>query len=123
MRIADLVPTRDSATLILEHGELQVEFRPAAIAGFAEFAEAGEVSLIDRLCAALISWDAEGPLPIVSTAAHAVGSAIANGEPIPIEPSYLQMLPMTVLLGIWEALIDEALPHPKETGSGSRQPG
>ena len=132
MRIADLVPASKKSKLKLEYGVLEVEYKPAALTspyGSSEEIDEEDDSIENRnqlaemLCAALISWDAEGPLPILPEPGLPVGSVVADGAAVPIDPEVVRYFPMPVLVGIQVALNADAMPDPKGMRNRSRRRG
>lgn len=131
MRIADFLPESKKTTIDFGNGKLNVEYRPAAITATWGDEEEEEITddderrvvLAERLCDILVSWDAEGPLPVRAEPGTPVGSIVADGDIIPLESEALRYLPLPVLIGISNELTMDATPDPTRRQRRSRRRG
>ena len=126
MKIANVLPDTKKIAIDFGHDFLHIEYRPAALVSLndeADLEDEDHNTVVRRFCDAIVTWDAEGPLPHLETQGHAIGSVVADGDPIPLEPDVIQFISIPALVGILSELGRDAMPDPKETRKQSRKRG
>jgi hypothetical protein len=119
LNLADFANTEIETVVETSAGPLGIRYRPNALTPrleaeiAASSGEAATETLLKTFCA-VVSWmDLEGPL-VDAAGAEVIGA----GEPVPVEPEYVGLLPSRLLTQVFTAVQEDMSGGPKR-GSGS----
>jgi len=119
--ISQLVKNSRTFAIPLEGGEVNVTYDPSKMSAayMQEIQERLEeddpYAVANLFCAMVKGWDLVGP---INEEGH--NDFIADGKPIPLEPRYVAWIPTPFLMGILQAVGDDASPKSPQKNSVKR---
>lgn len=69
------------------------------------------------VCHVVTAWDLTGPVPTEDGHGMSEGEAVPEGEPVPLDPLVVSLLPIPLLSGIVAGVTIHAMPNPTKTAT------
>lgn len=64
------------------------------------------------ICHVVTGWELDGPVPMEDGHGMAEGGAVPEGQPVPLDPLVVSLLPIPILQGVVAGVTLHALPNP-----------